>query len=109
MKLELRLASEFGYTHGILFGRARSALVALLETLGVRPHSPILIPSNVCPELLAAVLSSGAAARLLPIDGATGLVPDEVMATAILSADNGVAIATQLYGFRQKHPQTSVA
>ena len=104
--LEKRLADEFGYGHSVLFGRARSALVALLEALDVHSDFQILIPSNVCPELLAAVWSSGANVRLLPVDPTTGLVADSVLASAIHSGERGMAIATQLYGFRQRHPRT---
>lgn len=104
--LEGRLSDEFGYGHSVLFGRARSALVALLEALDVHSDFQILIPSNVCPELLAAVWSSGANVRLLPVDPTTGLVADTVLASAIHSGERGMAIATQLYGFRQRHPQT---
>jgi dTDP-4-amino-4,6-dideoxygalactose transaminase len=100
------LSDEFGYGRCVLFGRARSALVGLLEALDVHSGYQILIPSNVCPELLLAVWSSGANVRLLPVDPATGLVADSVLASAIRSGGRGMAIATQLYGFRQKHPET---
>jgi dTDP-4-amino-4,6-dideoxygalactose transaminase len=105
--LEDRLSGELGYAHAVLFGRARSALAALIEIMDPGPTFEILIPTNVCTALLTAVSWSNARVRLVPIDRTTGLVPDARLAEAIRNAPGrGLAIATQLYGFRQQHPTT---
>lgn len=108
-RLEARLCEEFGYAHAVLFGRARSALVALLEALDAHAEFTVPIPSNVCPELLVSVLSCGAKPELLAVDPTNGLVADEALAAAVRRGKNGLAIATQLYGFRQAHPATTRA
>lgn len=108
--LERRLGDELGYAYAILFGRARSALAALVEVMSPGPAFDILIPTNVCSALLTAVWWSRARVRLVPVDRATGLVPDASLAKAIRSAPGrGLAVATQLYGFRQWHPLTMTA
>ncbi len=105
--LEDRLSDELGYAHAVLFGRARSAVAALIQIMDPSPMFEILIPTNVCTALLTAVWWSNARVRLVPIDRTTGLVPDARLAEAIRNAPGrGLAIATQLYGFRQQHPMT---
>jgi dTDP-4-amino-4,6-dideoxygalactose transaminase len=108
--LEDRLSEELGYAYAVLFGRARSALAALVEILDPSVAFEILIPTNVCSALVTAVWWSNARVRLIPVDRATGLVPDARLAQAIRTASGpGLAVATQLYGFRQQHPMTMAA
>lgn len=108
--LEDRLSEELGYAYAVLFGRERSALAALVEIMNPSAAFEILIPTNVCSALLTAVWWSNARVRLIPVDRTTGLVPDSGLADAIRRAPgSGLAIATQLYGFRQRHPMTMAA
>lgn len=104
--VERKLTEEFGYSEAILFGRARSAIAALLEVLRLSSDSEVLIPSNVCPSLYWSALSSRGRARLLPVEATSGLVDDVKQAEAIAGAKKGVVIATQLYGYRQPLPAT---
>jgi dTDP-4-amino-4,6-dideoxygalactose transaminase len=107
---ERHLCEELGYAHAVLFGRARSALAGLIEVMNPGAAFNILIPTNVCSALLAAVWWSNARVRLVPVDRTTGLVPDARLAEAIRNAPGGgLAVATQLYGFRQRHPLTMAA
>jgi dTDP-4-amino-4,6-dideoxygalactose transaminase len=108
--LEDRLTEELGYANAVLFGRARSALAALVEIMNPGAAFDILIPTNVCSALLMAVWWSNARVSLIPVDRTTGLVPDGRLAQAIRTAPGrGLAVATQLYGFRQQHPMTMAA
>jgi dTDP-4-amino-4,6-dideoxygalactose transaminase len=101
--VEAALCNEFGFADAVLFGRGRSAIAALLEILTLPPDSSILIPSNVCPALLASVWDTGSQVRLLPVNRQTGLVDDAHMAAAINDRPAGLAIATQLYGYRTEY------
>jgi dTDP-4-amino-4,6-dideoxygalactose transaminase len=108
--IEHRLSEELGYAHAVLFGMARSALAALVAIMNPSAAFEILIPTNVCSALLTAVSWSNARVRLISVDRTTGLVPDARLADAIRRAPGGgLAIATQLYGFRQQHPMTMAA
>jgi hypothetical protein len=81
-RLETRIAALFGYSGAVLFGRARSAVVALLEVLG--GSRPFVMPSNVCPDLWLAVHRAQAAPIVLvAVDGQTGLPPDEAFVAAM--------------------------
>lgn len=108
--VERALADLFGYSYAILFGRARSALVTLLEIVGVHERFPVLLPSNICPAVLTAICGAGATPQLVPVCIANGLPPDESLAREIESRGiGGVVMITHLYGFRQSYPQTLAA
>lgn len=98
------VAEAFGGSHGVLFGRARSALLAVFEALGLHGRSILLIPSNACPSLLACAWASGALVRLAPVNARTGVNDDAALAAQIeaLAAEGktGAVLFTHLYGFR---------
>lgn len=100
----LQIANAFGGDHAVLFGRARSALLALFETLGLHGRSIILIPSNACPSLLASAWASGAEVRLAPVSAETGITEDASLADQIRNlaqeGRTGAVLLTHLYGFR---------
>jgi dTDP-4-amino-4,6-dideoxygalactose transaminase len=106
--LQLRLCRRFGASHAVLFGRARSAVTCLLDVLGMT-HAPVLIPANVCPAVVNAVLAAGARPVLLPVTAQNGLVGDAVMAAAIHPGQRGLAMPCHLYGFRAGMGQTVAA
>lgn len=97
--IEQRLCGLFGYEHAILFGRARAGLVAVLEEVGTR-GGPVIIPSNVCVAVLAAVMAAERTPRLAPVSPQSGLADDERLADAVLAASTptGVVMPTHLYG-----------
>ncbi|CAN0023087.1 unnamed protein product, partial [Chrysoparadoxa australica] len=109
----LQIANAFGGDHAVLFGRARSALLALFETLGLHGRSTILIPSNACPSLLASAWASGAEVRLAPVSADTGVNDDATLAGQVRklsrSGQTGAVLLTHLYGFRLDFTQARKA
>ncbi|WP_440959341.1 DegT/DnrJ/EryC1/StrS family aminotransferase [Oceanicaulis sp. LC35] len=107
------LAKAFDGGQAILFGRARSAHLALFEALGLHGRSSILIPSNACPSLLACAWASGAEVRLAPVSAETGINEDAALARQlrILSRPGrkGAVLLTHLYGFRLDFSETRKA
>ena len=105
-RLEARIATLFGYGDAVLFGRARSAVVALLEVLG--GSRPFVMPSNLCPDLWLAVHRAQAGPIVLvPVDGQTGLPPDEAYVAAMARLPQpGVVMPAHLYGLVQDYPKT---
>ena len=112
-RAEQALAQAFDGGQAILFGRARSAHLALFEALGLHGRSCILIPSNACPSLLACAWASGAEVRLAPVSAETGVNADAALARQlrILSRPGrrGAVLLTHLYGFRLDFTQTRKA
>jgi dTDP-4-amino-4,6-dideoxygalactose transaminase len=104
--LEARIAGLFGYPEAALFGRARSAVVALLEVLG--GARPFVMPSNLCPDLWLAVHRAQAGPiRLAAVDPHTGLAPDEAYVAAMAGCPRpGVVMPAHLYGLVQHYPKT---
>ncbi len=101
------LADLFGYEHAILFGRARSSIVALFEILGTHRDFTFAIPSNVCPPILVAGIGAGAQVKLAPVDPMHGLASDSALAKAVEETKGtGVVMPTHLYGFVQDYPRT---
>ncbi|WP_430430369.1 DegT/DnrJ/EryC1/StrS family aminotransferase [Oceanicaulis sp.] len=109
----LQIANAFGGDHAVLFGRARSALLALFETLGLHGRSVILIPSNACPSLFASAWASGAQVRLAPVSPETGVTEDAALAAQIETLSRqgrtGAVLLTHLYGFRLDFTQARQA
>lgn len=110
---EQALAQAFGGEQAIVFGRARSAHLALFEVLGLHGRSTILIPSNVCPSLLACAWASGAEVRLAPVSAETGVNEDAALANTLRDltrpGHKGAVLLTHLYGFRLDFTQTRKA
>lgn len=99
MNCEDQLSRLFGYEHVVLFGRARSGLVAVLEEVG-GPDCPVIVPSNICVAVLAAVVAAGASPLVCAVSPTSGLADDERLAAAISScrSGRGVVMPTHLYG-----------
>ena len=110
---EQALAKAFDGGQAILFGRARSAHLALFEALGLHGRSAILIPSNACPSLLACAWASGAEVRLAPVSAETGVNEDAALAAQLRALSRpgrkGAVLLTHLYGFRLDFTQTRKA
>lgn len=105
--IESRLCGLFGYGHAVLFGRARSGLVALLEALGPERTGAVVIPSNICPAALAALVAGDAEPRLAPVSPESGLADDARLAAAMSRvARPGMAMPTHLYGMRADYTET---
>ena len=58
--METSVAEFFGYNSAVIFGRARLAITALLETLGGENEVTFIVPSNVCPSIVAAGITANA-------------------------------------------------
>jgi len=100
------LSQLFGYEHAVLFGRARSGLAAFIEIVG--GDLPVLMPSNICPSVLSAVLGGGGKPVLVPVSPLSGLADDERMAAALArnNAARGVVMPAHLYGIWSPYPAT---
>jgi len=104
---ESRTADLFGYDSGVLFGRGRSALTALLDTVGNKKDTPFLLPSNICPSVVAAGVAAKTNIVSVPVDSATGLPSDMSFCEAMGKFPTpGVVMPTHLYGFHGKYDQT---
>ncbi len=107
-ELARQVAEGFAREYAVLFGRARDALPAILEVLGA--HGPLLIPSNICPEVYLAFVAAGHRPTLVAVSEQTGLVDDQAFAAAIRDFDRpGVVMPTHLYGFVQAYAETVAA
>ena len=97
--LSSRLAGLFGREHAVLFGRARSGLLAAVAEWG-GAGTPVLMPSNVCPAVLAAVVGGGGTPQLVAVSPQSGLADDDrlVAAMAANPAPRGIVMPTHLYG-----------
>lgn len=99
MTLERRLADLFGYGHCVLFGRGRAGLVAVLEVVRGAPGCPVVVPSNLCPAVIAAIHAAGAAPKLAQVSSRSGLAEDESLLRAMAAAPRpGVVMPCHLYG-----------
>lgn len=106
-QLTSQLAGRFGYAEAVLFGRARSGLIALLDALGLQKDVPFVMPTNMCAVVLLAVLSRGVVVRLAGVSAQNGLVSDEAFVAAMTNAEKpGVVMPTYLYGFKQAYDKT---
>jgi hypothetical protein len=80
--LKAKACRIFGYENAVLFGRARSGLVAAIEETTCF-EAPVAIPSNACSALLAAVVATGRRPVLASVSSETGLVADSVLSRTI--------------------------
>lgn len=105
--LEGRIAALFGYSHAVLFGRARSAVAALCGVLGAGER-PFVMPSNLCPDLWLAVRRAQTGPIVLAeVDARTGLPSDQALVEAMVRHRRaGVVMPTHLYGCVQHYPKT---
>lgn len=106
-KLEARVANLFGYSEAVLFGRARSGVVALLDVLGFGQEAPFVMPSNLCSSFLMAILSSGVKVELAEVSPHNGLASDRTLVDVMKqSSVPGLVMPAHLYGFVQPYEQT---
>lgn len=92
------LCRFYGFSHAVLVGRARSGLVALSDVLGLAGKVAV-IPSNICPVVVAALDAAGVTLRLAPVDAVSGLAEDDqIVATMSASPQAGMVMPTHLYG-----------
>lgn len=101
-----QLSQTFGLEHAVLFGRGRAALVAVIEEM-TDPGAPVIIPSNTCSALLAAVLASNRRPVLASASVSTGSPDDATLASAIDAnrGQPGLVIFTHLYGMLADYPK----
>ena len=105
--VETRVAEFFGYNSAVIFGRARSAITALLETLGGENEVAFIVPSNVCPSIVAAGATAKANIITVDVEKETGLPSDEAFSAAIRKEERpGVVMPTYLYGFHRDYNNT---
>jgi dTDP-4-amino-4,6-dideoxygalactose transaminase len=98
--LHRRLSRLFKRDHVTLFGRARAGLVAVVEECGGAGIA-VLMPSNICPAVLAAVVGAGGTPCLVPVSPLSGLADEQRFLAALKanSAPCGIVMPTHLYGF----------
>lgn len=99
------VAEGFSREYAVLFGRARDALLAILEVIGAQ--GPLLMPSNICPEVYLAFAAAGHRSTLVAVSATTGLPDDAAYAAAMRGRDRpGVVMPTHLYGLVQPYTET---
>lgn len=106
--LEEKIAPLFGFDHGLLLGRARSSLVALIKILHNKDTLPlpVVLPENICSALVTAIRAGGGQAIPVPVSGDTGLPTDQAFAqTMEQTKGNGIFMPVHLYGFQCPYPQ----
>ncbi|GEM_PF-2754148 len=105
---EQKLARLFGYEHAVMAGRARSALVALIEVFqdGAAGPLPVLLPENICPVLGIAIRAGGGLAVPVPVSPLSGLPDDRAFTEAMMDCERpGIVMPTHLYGFVGDYPE----
>lgn len=99
------VAEGFSREYAVLFGRARDALLAILEVVGA--PGPLLMPSNICPEVYLAFVTAGHRPTLVAVSATTGLPDDAAYAAAMRGCGRpGVVMPTHLYGYVQPYTET---
>jgi len=102
LSVEHSLSELYGYRHVVLFGGARSGLRAVVEAIGM-VNQPILIPSNVCSAVLAAIVATKARAVAVPVSATCGMVSlHDFLEAASAESEQGILMPTHLYGVH--HP-----
>ena len=105
--LEQKLARSFSYEYAVMAGRARSALVALIEILRKGENIPVLLPENICPVLVTAIRAGGGTAVTVPVSPLSGLPDDQAFVEAMNNQPTaGIVMPTHLYGFLGDYSQT---
>lgn len=85
----------------------RSCVVALYEILAPHYPGPCLVPANVCPTLIAALLDAKGQVQLGDTDISTGLANDSVFAQRIEKSNQpGIVMLVQSYGYLREFPLT---
>ena len=104
---ESQLCSSFGYDHAVLFGRGRAGLLAVLEEVGGR-DAPVIIPSNICVAVPAAIKAAGCKPILASVSAMSGLADDARLAAAVEGNQSryGIVMPTHLYGMWSNYPRT---
>lgn len=107
--LEQKLARLFGFEYAVMMGRARSGLVALIETFtGInKTPVPVLLPENICPVLVTAIRAGGGIAVTVPVSPENGLPDDQAFVRAMKESDRpGIVSPAHLYGFLADYTET---
>jgi len=97
-RLEEQIGSLYGLNHAVLFGRARAGFCAILEVLGLKDR-PVLIPSNICPSVAAALKAAEARIVTAPVSPLTGLTDaPRFLNTMAVESKPGLVMPAHLYG-----------
>ncbi len=105
---ELRASSYikdlFQFEHCIFAGRGRSALALAFTAADVPNGSPVILPSNICPSVIASVICANMEPHVIPVQSETGL-PDEGDALKLLTETKGrgFLLIAHLYGLYCAH------
>ncbi|HMA50112.1 MAG TPA: DegT/DnrJ/EryC1/StrS family aminotransferase [Magnetospirillaceae bacterium] len=102
------LSGLFRLEHVALFGRGRAGLAALLDEMAIA-GKPVLVPSNICPAILATIAGAGGLCRPVAVSPDTGLANDARMAAALRAdpSPQGVVMPAHLYGFWSSYAETA--
>jgi dTDP-4-amino-4,6-dideoxygalactose transaminase len=115
-RYEHSFATQMGLRYGIAFPYGRTALLILLEALGLR-NKEIICPAYTCVVVPHAILLSGSIPVFVDCQK-DDFNMDLAHAEAMVSERTGAIISTSLFGhpvnldqldgFRRKHPQVTV-
>jgi perosamine synthetase len=94
---EAAFAARFGARHGISFAYGRSALLALLQSLGCAGRE-VVLPAYTCSVVAHAIVLGGGIPRFVDIS------PDDYnmdldRVAAVLGPQTGMVVATHLFGY----------
>ena len=94
--------------NAVLAGRARSAIVALVEILrrDGKKYS-VVLPENICPAVATSIKAAGGRIVPVAVSPKTGLPSDEDYLEKINNIDgDGMFMPTYLYGFFAQYPKS---
>lgn len=99
LRASAQVQELFQFEHCIFAGRGRSALALAMMAGGLPIGSPVILPANICPSVIAAVLFAKMRPLILPVRLDTGL-PDESDALRLLEDTKvrGFLLIAHLYG-----------
>lgn len=90
----------------VALGRARAGICALIEVLGLQGCS-VIIPANICPAVVVAILAAKAVPVLCDTNMGNGLADDASMALMISQGGaRGMVMPSHLCGLVQPYPKT---
>jgi hypothetical protein len=99
LRASTQVQDLFQFEHCIFAGRGRSALALALIAADLPVGAPVIIPANICPSVIAAILFADMRPITVPVRSDTGL-PDEfdVLKVLMETQGRGALLIAHLYG-----------
>lgn len=99
LRASTQVKDLFQFVHCIFVGRGRSALALALIAADLPVGAPVILPANICPSVIAAILFANMRPITVPVRIDTGL-PDEFDVLKVLTETQGrgALLIAHLYG-----------